>query len=162
MTAGFDERGNRVAQQGEVLRATWLATHAAVFAPGGGILAPVVFVFHRPVLAADLGEPGLAGIAFAQGGEEVAGLVLEVSGVLLSAVVAGDAHQLPRSGEEGDIEIKIADAQFAPFDAAVGGLDFGGPVGGTRVELVFRELIEGGLVVLEREEDVRPGAGRDQ
>jgi hypothetical protein len=158
----LDERENRVAQQGEVFGSTGLASHAAVFAPNGGILAPVVLVFHRPVLAANLGEPGIAGIAFAQGGEEMAGLVLEVSGVLLFAVMAGDAHQLPRSWKQGGIWIKIADAQFAPFDASVGGLVLGGPVGGTWIEFVFGELLELGLVVLEREENLRPGAGRDQ
>jgi hypothetical protein len=92
----------------------------------------------------------------------VAGLDLEVTGALLLAVVPGDAHQLPRSGEQGDIKIPFADAQFAPFNAPVAGLDPGCPRGGTRVKLVSGNLTQGGLVVLEGEEDIRPGGGGDQ
>jgi hypothetical protein len=37
---------------------------------------------------------------------------------------------LPRSGEEAGIEVKLGDAQFAVFDAAVVGLYVRGPDGG--------------------------------
>ena len=116
MQAGLEDREYRIAQEREVLRPTGLATCAAVFAPHCGVFAPVVFVFHRPVPATDFGEADMAGIALAQGGQEVAGLDLEVTGALLLAVVPGDVHQLPRSGEQGDIKIPFADAQFAPFN----------------------------------------------
>ena len=162
MQAGLDEREYRIAQQREVLRPAGLASRAAVFAPHRGVFAPVVFVFHRPVPATDLGEPDMAGIAFAQRGQEVAGLGLEVSGALLLAVVPGDAHQLPRSREQGDIKVPFGDPQFAPFDAPVGGLDPGCPRGGTRVKLVPGNLTQRGLVVLEGNKDIRPGGGGDQ
>lgn len=80
MAAGLDERQERVAQQGEVSGSSGRAPCAAVLTPGRGILAPVVFVFHRPVLTAYRGKPDVAGVAFTQGGQEVAGLAFEVSG----------------------------------------------------------------------------------
>jgi hypothetical protein len=92
----------------------------------------------------------------------VPGLVLEVPGALLLAVIPGEAHQLPRSGERGDVEVEGTDAQFAVFDATVVGLDLGGPVGGPPVKLVTGDLVKGGLIVLESKKDVGAGTQAGQ
>jgi hypothetical protein len=72
----------------------------------------------------------------------------------------GQAHQLPRSGEEGLVQIERNDPQLPPFDPSVFALGLGSPIGGPIIEFFPRELAEGGLVVLEGEE-VFPSGGRD-
>ena len=95
-----------VAQEREVLRALGLAPHTTVFAPQSGILFPVSFIFHRPVATGDLSKQCMACLSFTQAGNEVAGFALEVTGTFLVAVKASEAHQLPRSGEQGEVQIE--------------------------------------------------------
>ncbi len=72
--------------------------------PHRGVFARVVF--SPPTSAGDrFRQPDVTGVTFAQGGQEVAGLGLEVSGTLFLTVVPGDAHQLPRSGEQGNFKV---------------------------------------------------------
>lgn len=129
-----DERESSVAQQGEVLRPAGLVADAAVFTPNRGSLAPVVLVFRRPVVAADGGEPGVAGIAFAKGGDGVGSLAPEVPGVGFLTVIRGDAHELSCSGEESGGGVEVTDAQLAPLDSTVAGLFVGGPISGAFVK----------------------------
>jgi hypothetical protein len=156
-----NQREDRSSEQRQVFRAVGLAADTAVFPPAGGVAAPVVFVFHRPVLAANLRQPGMRDPAFLNAEDEVAGFLFCLAAAL-RLVVAGEACQLPRSGKKGVVEVEGGDPQLAVFDAAVAGLGGGGPSGGKRVELLLREGVEGGLVVLEGEIEVGPGAGDGQ
>lgn len=79
----------------------------------------------------------------------MAGFAFEVSGAFLFAVKTREAQQLPRSGKQGDFQIERDNPQLPPFDASVSALGVRDPVGGSPVELVAGDLIEGGLVVLE-------------
>lgn len=49
----------------------WLAADATVLGPAGGVAVPVVFVFHRPLLAADLPQPVGRCPAFLKAEDEV-------------------------------------------------------------------------------------------
>jgi hypothetical protein len=51
----------------------------------------------------------------------VAGFLPGLAAALL-LIMAGEAGDLPRSGEEAAIQIEGGDAQFAVFDTAVGAL----------------------------------------
>ena len=64
--------------------------------------------------------------------DEVPGFLFGLAAALW-LVVAGEAQDLPRSGEEGGGEVELGDAQFAVFDAAVVGLDGRGPGGGEMI-----------------------------
>jgi hypothetical protein len=96
-----DEREDGVAQQREVPGSFGFAPRPAVLAPLAGVLFPVVFVFHRPMAAGDFSEPCVARVFFFQTGDELTGFAFEVRSALLFAMPTGQAHQLPRSGEEG-------------------------------------------------------------
>ena len=50
-----DEREKGSPQKRQILGSFGFAPHAAIFTPTGGITPPMVFVFHRPVLATDPG-----------------------------------------------------------------------------------------------------------
>lgn len=89
------------------------------------------------------------------------GFLLGFAAALL-LIVAGEAGDLPRSGEEAGVEIVGGDAQFAVFDATVAALDFRGPGRGEVIELLLGLRVKGGLVVFEGEVKVGPGGGDDQ
>jgi len=77
----------------------------------------------------------------------------------LFLMVAGEADDLPRAGEEAGVEIEGGDAEFSVFDAPVGTLDVRGPGGVEVVELLLGQRVKGGLVVLEGEIEVGSGGG---
>lgn len=91
----------------------------------------------------------------------MAGFLFGLSATFL-LIVAGEARNLPRSGEEAGVEIEGSDAQFTVFDPAVGALGVRGPGGGKVVELLSGLRVKGGLVVFEGEVEVGPGGGDDQ
>ena len=157
-----DECQDRVAQESEVFGTFGFSPRPAILTPQGGILFPVVFVFHRPVAAGDFGKPRVACLPLFQAGEEVAGFAFEPGSTFLFPIKTRETHQLPRSGEQGGVQIQCNRPQLAPFDAPVFALGLGDPVGGTSVEFPTRELIEGGLVVLEGVEVMASGGGDDQ
>lgn len=113
------------------------------------------------MLATDPRQPGWCGLAFLKAEDEVAGFLFRFAAALL-LIVAGEAGDLPRSGEEAAVEIEGGDTQFAVFDATVGGLDLRGPGGGKVIELLLGQRVEGGLVVFEGEVEVGSGGGDDQ
>ena len=156
------DRQDGVAQESEVFRASGFSPDPAILAPQSGILFPVVLVFHRPMAPCDFGKARVTCILRLQAGDEVAGFALEVRSALLFAMPTRQANQLPRSRKQGGIQIKRSNPQLAPFDPSVLALGLGDPIGGASVELFARELVEGGLVVLEGVEVVTAGGGDDQ
>lgn len=71
------------------------------------------------MFATDPGQPDQRGRAFLNAEDEVSDFLLGFAAMLL-LIVAGEARNLPRSGEEAGVEIESGDAQFAVFNAAVG------------------------------------------
>jgi hypothetical protein len=118
----------------------------------------VVFVFHRPVLAADLRQPRIRHPAFLNAQDEVAGFLFGLAAVL-GLIVTGDTYHLPRSREEAGVEVEPSDAQLAVFDAAMGGFYGRRPGGGEVIESFLGECVQGGLVVFKGEVKVGPGGG---
>jgi hypothetical protein len=81
------------------------------------------------MVAADLRQTGVAVFSFLKAEDEVPGFLFGLATALL-LIVAGEAHHLPRSGEEAGVEVEPGDAQLAVFDAAVVGLAVRDPDGG--------------------------------
>jgi hypothetical protein len=156
-----DQRQDGSSQKRQVFGSFGFAPHTAIFPPAGGVAPPVVLVFHRPVLATDLRQSGRCCLAFLKAEDEVAGFLFGFAAELL-LMVAGEAGDLPRSGEEAAVRIKGGDAQFAVFDASVGALGVRDPGGGKVVEFLSGLRVEGGLVVFEGEVKIGPGGGDDQ
>ena len=127
-----DERKDGSPQEGQVFRAVGFAAHAAVFTPAGGITPPVVFVFHRPMLATNPRQSGMANLTFSDAEDEVPGFLFGLAAVL-GLMVAGEARELPGSGEEACVQIKGDDAQLAVLDAAVGAFGGRDPGGGKMI-----------------------------
>jgi hypothetical protein len=98
-----------------------VAPLTAVLPPAGGIAPPVVLVFYRPVFTTDLSQQSHARLAFLEAEDEGPGFLPGLAAALL-LIMAGEAGDLPRSGEEAAVQIEGGDAQFAVFDAAVGAL----------------------------------------
>ena len=60
----------------------------------------------------------MAGYALLNAQDEVPGFLFGLAAEFL-LIVAGEARELPRAGEEGYVEVERGDAQFAVFDASV-------------------------------------------
>ena len=149
---GFEvmESQDGSAQQGQDLAsAGFLARSRGVFLPEAGVALPVVLVFHRPVTAHGLCEAGGASLVSLEAGDEVAGLAFECVAFSLKPF-AGAADELPRSGKRADVLIQIDPGEVAALDPTMTFFPVAHPfVEDCGRELVLRELVEGGLVVLE-------------
>ena len=143
-----DQREDGSSQQCQVFGSFGFAPHAAVFAPAGGVAPPMVFVFHGPMLAADLGQARQTCFSLFKTEDEVPGFLL-IRFIALLFKVTGEAGQLPRSGKVARVGIEVGDTQLPIFDAAVGGLHFRGPGGGEVIEFLLSQRVKGGLVVFE-------------
>jgi len=84
------------------------------------------------MVASDLRQTGVAVFSILNAEDEVPGFLFDLA-TAPWLIVAGEAHHLPRSGEEADVEIESGDAQFAVFDAAMFGLGVRDPDGGKRI-----------------------------
>ena len=137
-------------QQGEDLTpAGFLARTRGVFLPQADVAFPVVSVLHRPVAANGLGEPGGASVLPVETGDEVAGLAFEFSAFPFDPF-ADDPDKLARARKGADVLIQIDPGESAALDATVVFFPVADPfVGYGLGEAALRELVEGGLVVLE-------------
>ena len=137
-------------QQGENLAsAGFLARTRGVFLPQAGVAFPVVFVFHRPVAANGLREPGGASLLAVETGDEVAGLAFEFRAFALNPFTR-DPDELAGVGKGADVLVQIDPGEVAAFDAAVVFFPTAHPfVGDGGGEAALGELVEGGLVVLD-------------
>ena len=133
------------AQERQNLPSTgFLARARGVFLPQADVAFPMVFVLHRPVAADGLREPGRASLVTVQAGDEISGLAFSLE------PFASAADELARSGKEADVPFQINAREVAAFASAVVFFPFSHPfVGNFRAEPGLRELVEGGLVVLE-------------
>lgn len=96
-----------------------------------------------------LGEAGGAALVSFEAGDEVAGLAPEFVAFSFTPFPSA-ADKLFRSGKWADIPVEIDPGEVAAFNPAVGFFPVTYPFvedGGR--EFVLRELMEGGLVVLE-------------
>ena len=141
-------------QQGKHLAsAGFLARTRGVFLPQAGVTFPVVFVLHRPVAADGLGEPGGASFLPQEVGDEVTGLAFEFIAIVLDPF-ARDLDQLACAGKGTDVLIQIDPAEVAAFDASVFFFPAAHPFVGDGGEFALRELVEGGLVILQAQQVV--------
>lgn len=155
-----NERKNGTSKEGQVFRPLGFAPNAAIFPPAGGVPTPVVFVFHRPVPAAQCGKAEVTGSALFDTGDEVAGFNLGLAAVFHLAVT-GEAAHLPGLGEEAHIKVELADAQFAMFEAPMIALDLRTPDRGKMVEFLPGNPVQSGLIVFEGEKVIRTGLLED-
>lgn len=81
------------------------------------------------MVASDLRQTGVAVFSLLDAEDEVAGFLFGLAADFL-LIVAGEARELPCSGEEGYVEVEGGDAQFAVFDAAVVAFGVRSPGGG--------------------------------
>ena len=79
-----------------------------------------------------MGQPGMRCPAFLNAEDEVPGFLFGLATAPWLRV-AGDAHHLPRSGEEAGVEVEPGDAQLAVFNATVVGFRVRDPDGGKRI-----------------------------
>ena len=84
------------------------------------------------MLPSDPGKSGMAGKALLNAEDEVPGFPFGLAAVL-GLIVAGEARQLPGSGEEACVQIKGDDAQLAILGAAVGAFGGRDPGGGKMI-----------------------------
>jgi hypothetical protein len=84
------------------------------------------------MVASDLRQTGVAVFSLLDAEDEVPGFLFGLA-TALWLIVTGEAHHLPRSGEEARVEVEPGDAQLAVFDAAVVGLGIRDPDGGKRI-----------------------------
>ena len=147
---GVMETQNGSSQQGEDLAsAGFFARTRGVFLPLAGVAFPVVLVFHRPVAADGLREPGGASPLTFETGDEVACLAFEFAAFTLDPF-ADASNELARAWKGADVLIQIDPGEVAALDASVVFFPVAHPfVGNCGAELVLRELVEGGLVVFE-------------
>jgi len=118
--------------------------------PQAGVAFPVVPVLDRPVAADGLREPGGASLLGFETGDEVAGFAFKL-GAFPFGPLAGAADELASAGKGADVLIQIDPGEAAALDPAVVFFPVADPfVGnGGGGEAALRELVEGGLVVLE-------------
>ena len=90
-----------------------------------------------------LHEAGGAFLLTFEAGDEVAGLAFPLD------PFARDPDQLACAGKETDVLIQIDPGDAAAFDAAVVFFPVATPFVGNSGKFALRELVEGGLVVLE-------------
>ena len=96
-----------------------------------------------------LREPGGASLLSLEAGDEEAGFALDL-GAFPFNPLAGDPDELARAGKGADALIQIDPGEVAALDASVVFFPVADPFVGNRgAELVLRELVKGGLVVLE-------------